>query len=193
MVQKMETRVVNLKLETRSDDGEGDNARKVSGTAVVFDQASEDLGGFTEFIDPQAFDGVDLSQVRLLYNHNFDNILSREDAGTLAITIDEAGLKFDATLPDTTLGHDVLTNIRNGNIQGCSFGFTVADDEWTDSGDGYVRKITKVDELIELSLTPIPAYTETDVSVAQRSLHKVQERREKEHLSLELALTKLKL
>ncbi|WP_267718002.1 HK97 family phage prohead protease, partial [Neisseria gonorrhoeae] len=87
---------------------------------VVFNQWSEDLGGFIETISPNAFDNVDLEDIVLLYNHDTGAVLSRTSADTLSINIDENGLHFTGRLPDTTLGKDVLTNLRNGNIQGMS-------------------------------------------------------------------------
>ncbi|WP_125589766.1 HK97 family phage prohead protease [Companilactobacillus jidongensis] len=155
-----------LKIEKRSDENSAD---KLSGYAIVFDQPSEDLGGFIEYVDRSALDGVDLSDVKLLYNHKFDNILARVDSNTLLLTIDEHGLFFSADIPNTTIGNDVAENVRNGNLKGCSFGFTISGDAWENmDNDVAIRHITKVESLYELSITPMPAYKET--SVSQRSL-----------------------
>lgn len=72
--------------------------------------------------------------------------------------------------PDTTLGRDTYTNVDNGNLKGCSVGFKIGDDKWLQGNDGNViHHIRSFDQLIEISITPIPAYTETSVDV-QRSL-----------------------
>lgn len=149
---------------------------KVTGTAVVFNQWSEDLGGFIETIDPKAFDNVDLEDIVLLYNHDTGAVLSRTSANTLSINIDENGLHFTGELPDTTLGKDVLTNLRNGNIQGMSFGFTIDDDDWeeTENSDQLKHIIKSIGKLYEISLTPFPAYKETDVTLSERSKKKYQ-------------------
>lgn len=160
---KLETRAINTDL-TASDD----ETRTVSGTAVVFNRDSEDLGGFIEQVDPHAFDGVDLRDVFMLFNHDYNSVLCRTIANTLELTLDDAGLHFKASLPDTSIGHDTYENVRNGNIQGCSFGFTVNEDKWDTSSTVYRREILKIGELYEITLTPIPAYKDTDVSVAQR-------------------------
>jgi len=152
-------------IETRSED----DSTKLTGYAIVFGQPSEDLGGFIEYVDRGALDGVDLNNVQLLYNHNFDNILARSDSSTLSLQIDDKGLFFSANIPNTTIGNDVAENVRNGNLKGCSFGFTIDGDSWDDlDKDTAIRHITQVGELYELSITPLPAYKET--SVSERSL-----------------------
>lgn len=147
--------------------------RKISGTAVVFNQRSIDLGGFDEIIKPGAFNGVDLRDVVLLYNHESGDVLARTSAQNLKLNIDDQGVHFDAELPDTTLGNDTLINLENHNVCGMSFGFTIAPDgeEWQDNPDGSITHIvTRIGKLFELSLTPFPAYKATDVAVSQRSM-----------------------
>lgn len=147
-----------------------DNIRKVSGYAVTFNQPSKPLP-FTEYIRPGAFDGVDFSEVQLLYAHDFDNILARVDSGTLSLKTDDKGLFFVADIPDTTLGNDVYTNVENGNIKGLSFNAQIDPnngDTWEQGADGKViHTINHFASLAEISLTPIPAYTETSVQVAR--------------------------
>lgn len=159
----------SVKLQVRDTQTANDGSHVISGTAVVFDQPSEAMP-FIEYVSPLAFKNVDFSQVQLLYNHDFSSILARADAGTLEITVDTKGLNFTATLPDTQLGNDTFTNIQNGNLQGLSFGFTIADDSWGLDKDGNeVHIINQIDRLFELSLTPRPAYQETSVKI-ERSL-----------------------
>ena len=74
---KRERRTFKVELR-KSDDG-----RKMRGTAVVFNQLSENLGGFREQIDPAAFDAADISDVRCLFNHDDSMVLGRTSSGTL--------------------------------------------------------------------------------------------------------------
>lgn len=188
MITKMERRKLptsTLELREASEK----NPAEITGYAIVFDDFSQDLGGFVERIDPHALDKTDLSQVRLLYNHDYANILSRSDAGSLTLKQDDHGLAFTATLPDTTLGHDVLTNIRNGNLQGCSFGFTINEDSWNYDNMLVERTVTDIDRLFELSITPIPAYADTSVST--RSLEYAQQLRATPKLQQQLTLLKI--
>lgn len=165
---RAETGLANENSNNQAENGQN---MDISGVAAVFNQPSI-KGNFTEYISQNALSGVDLSQVLLLYAHDFSNILARADAETLQTSIQPDGLHFNAQLPDTQLGHDTYTNILNGNIKGMSFGFTIAPDgdSWSVNSQGNtIHTIHKIDQVFELSLTPIPAYTETSVQV-QRDL-----------------------
>lgn len=150
--------------ELTRDDTTG--VMKLSGYGAVWDQPSL-KGDFVEYISPAALEGVDLSGVLLLYAHDFNNILARVDANTLSLKVDQKGLYFEANLPDTTLAHDVYNNIQAGNVKGVSIGFNIASggDSWDYRDGETVHTITQIERLNELSLTPIPAYTQTSVEV----------------------------
>lgn len=161
-----DVRTLTTDLTTRSSD---DNGMTVEGYAMLYDQPSVPMP-FVEYIDRGALDNVDLSKVLLLYGHDLNSVLARSDAENLQLRADDKGLWFQATLPDTTLGRDTYTNVDNGNLKGCSVGFKIGDDKWLQGNDGNViHHIRSFDQLIEISITPIPAYTETSVDV-QRSL-----------------------
>lgn len=161
-----DVRTLTTDLTTRSSD---DNGMTVEGYAMLYDQPSVPMP-FVEYIDRGALNNVDLSKVLLLYGHDLNSVLARSDAENLQLRADDKGLWFRATLPDTTLGRDTYTNVDNGNLKGCSVGFKIGDDKWLQGNDGNViHHIRSFDQLIEISITPIPAYTETSVDV-QRSL-----------------------
>lgn len=161
-----DVRTLTTDLTTRSSDDDG---MTVEGYAMLYDQPSVPMP-FVEYIDRGALDNVDLSKVLLLYGHDLNSVLARSDAKNLQLRADDKGLWFRATLPDTTLGRDTYTNVANGNLKGCSVGFKIGDDKWLQGNDGKViHHIRSFDQLIEISITPIPAYTETSVDV-QRSL-----------------------
>lgn len=169
---KIDVRSLPASFNTRDvQDDQGNTQHVISGTAVVFNRFSQPMP-FVEVISDQAFNGVDLSDVKLLYSHDFGNILARTDAGTLTIDVNEDGLDFTATLPDTQLGHDVYTDILNGNLKGMSFGFTIDDDSWSVENGVQVHTINQIGLVEEISITSLPAYTETSLMV-QRSLDKI--------------------
>lgn len=149
----------------------------IEGKAIVFNSLSENMG-FYEIITPEAVNDVDFSKTLLLYNHEFGDILARADSGNLDIQVKDDGVYFTATLANTRLAEDVYNDIKAGNIKGCSFSFSVAEggDEWTTTDDGdQLRIVNNIDKIIELSLTPIPAYVETNCS-AIRSLESKEEK-----------------
>lgn len=154
-----------------------DESMKVEGYAIVFNEPSrqitENSETFYEFITPEAVTDVDWSQVMLLFNHNYDNLLARADNDTLSISIDDTGVFFSAVLPNTTLGRDTYEQIRSGNYKGCSFYFTYLpnDCQRMVGQDGEIfHKVTRIDEVKELSVVVVPAYDSTTVAVA-RSLN----------------------
>lgn len=169
---QIDVRSLPASFKTRDvQDDQGNTQHIISGVAVVFNQQSSPMP-FVEVISDQAFNGVDLSDVKLLYSHDFGNILARTDAGTLQLDLTDNGLDFTATLPDTQLGHDVYTDILNGNLKGMSFGFTIEDDSWSVENGVQVHTINQIGVIAEISITSLPAYTETSLMV-QRSLDKI--------------------
>lgn len=152
------------------------NEHVIEGKAIVFNQQSEYMG-FYEIIKPEAVEGIDWSNTLLLYDHSFSNILARVDAKNLTIDVKNDGVYFQATLNDSTLANDVYNDIKSGNVKGCSFGFNIAEDgdTWDFTADGTpLHIITKIENIPELSLTPIPAYTQTSASIV-RHLNKLEE------------------
>lgn len=161
------------------------DSKQIQGYAVLFDTESIDLGGFIEVIKPNALDGVDLSTVQLIYGHETNNILARVDSGNLTLRVDETGLFFLATLADTNLANDVYQDILAGNLKGMSFGFTIPDDgdDWIfNQGDTAVHVVNQIGDVVEITITPNPAYQDTSVSV-KRSLDEA--RKDKENMDEE--------
>lgn len=181
------------KLEIRAlSQLEESNDNIVEGYALKFNKESQDLGGFIETIDPHALDNVDFSDVRAFLDHDSSKLLGRTSSKTLALNVDDVGLHFKLQLPNTTVGRDALELVKRGDLNQCSFGFTVLDNEWFDDGSGVLhRHITKIGKLFEISLVSIPAYEDTDVSVASRSMEKALSELEKKKLMLELELLEL--
>ena len=173
-----------FEIETRMEEGE---TVKVVGHASVYNTMSEDLGGFREIIAPGAFDDVLENDVRALINHDGNLILARTTSGTLALSTDEKGLRYEFEMPETSYGKDLAVSMKRGDITQSSFAFTVADDSW-DTRDGMdVRTINKVKRLFDVSPVTYPAYPDADnLVIAQRglSVYKEKQEREKEELDL---------
>lgn len=148
--------------------GQGDSIGQIAGYAIVWNTPSTNLP-FIEVIQSGALDGVDLSKVLALYDHDFANILGRVDSGTLKLDVDDHGLHFTLDIPDTTLGHDVYTQIKNGNLRGLSFRFTIADggETWKNVNGKPVRYISKIATMREISIVSVPAYDDTSVEVTR--------------------------
>lgn len=163
-----------VKLESR---GEGDAATStVVGYAAVFNSLSENLGGFREQIAPGAFDAVMDNDVRATFNHDPNHILGRTSSGTLSLSLDAKGLRYELNPPDTQAGRDLLVSMSRGDVKESSFRFVVEDDDWKEDSEGRViRTINKFSRLIDVSPVTYPAYPEA--SAAQRGLDQWREER----------------
>jgi len=183
--------VENLELRQEGDDN------VVVGYGSVFNTLSNELGGFREIISEGAFDGRLEDDVRFLINH--DGLpLARTTNGTLRLSTDERGLKYEAKVANTSLGRDLVELMRNGTINQSSFAFVVEDDSWEVKDGMNVRTINKVSRLYDVSAVTYPAYEEASVAlrsmeawkqeeeekVMKENLEKEKEERSKEDLDL---------
>lgn len=167
--------ISSARLRAAAAEGE---ARRVQGYAALFNSPSQDLGGFTEVIHPGAFaEALAASDPRCLWNHDPNYVLGRVRSGTLRVREDETGLAFECDPPATTWAADLLTSIGRGDVDQCSFAFTIAEDgeDWNRLPDGsWRRDIFRVDALYDVSPVTYPAYLDT--SLALRSLEAAQRR-----------------
>ena len=109
------------------DDKEDENV--IEGYAAVFNNDSEDFGGWHERIAPGAFDDVLNDDSVTLFNHDMNLVLGRNKVNT-TLTQDKRGLKYRTVLPDTTLARDIRTLVKDKIIHQSSFAFTVAEQKW---------------------------------------------------------------
>ena len=143
-----------------------DDQKTITGYAAVYHRADDDgteysLGaGIVEHIMPGAFDdAIGRDDVRALFNHDPDHVLGRNKAGTLRLTADARGLRYEVDMPDTQLARDLRESIRRGDISGSSFAFTIPDggQEWREDGDRVIREIRAV-TLHDVGPVTYPAY-----------------------------------
>ena len=183
----MEKEIRTLNTEFRADE----ENRTIEGVSIVFNQLSEDLGGFREQIVPEAVNGViDESDIFLLYNHDRSKgylARSRQGKGTLHIDIREDGVHFNCKAPRTALAEEVREHMLAGDTNQCSFAFTVAEDRWEKKEDGtYLRTILKFERLYDFSIVDTPAYSQTSASCRSFDEFKAEEEK-KEQEARELA------
>ena len=151
--------------EIRATDG--DNP-KISGYAAVFDELSENLGGFHERIQRGAFaNTLNTADVRALWNHDSNYPLGRSRAGTLVLSEDETGLAFEIDPPETSYAKDLLVSMRRGDVDQMSFGFITIRDKWEQIGGQVIRTLLEV-ELFDVSPVTYPAYPTTSATVRSK-------------------------
>lgn len=188
----MDKEIRMLKQNFRALDNE-EGKMIIEGYAVVFDSPA--THGFTEIIDRNAFNGCDMKDVPLKYNHDDSHaILARTRNNSLQLTIDDKGLKIRAELIDTTSNIDIYKSIQAGLLDKMSFAFTVSDEEWDYSTD--TRRILAIDKLWDVSVVDAPFYDTT--SIYARALSTLENgkkdlEKSKEQQKRELARKKLEL
>lgn len=156
----------------------------VEGYALRFNTLSNDLGGFVETISPEALKEADLSDVRCLIDHDSSKVLGRTLSETLELEVDDEGLYFRCQLPDTTYANNLYTSIKRKDINQCSFGFILSEDDgdsFEKREDGlFKRTIRKIKSLFDVSIVTYPAYNDTDVAPALRSIEAIKESEQEE-------------
>ena len=172
--KQIEVRCQTSELRTNAE------GRTIVGYAAKFERWSEPImGWFKEQIARDAFSECDVTDVIMCFNHNIDSILARTTSGTLTISTDDEGLRFEFEAPATTMGNDMLELVRRGDISKCSFKFTVEEDEWRyadkDNGLEYdERTIRRIGKLYDVSLVVYPAYSDTEAGVRHLEERKQQ-------------------
>lgn len=161
-----------LNIETRADGNE-----IIAGYAAVFFDGSPEtefelLPGVFERLHPGAFEGRRHQRVMGLYNHQEDHVLGSEQNGTLRLSVDQRGLRYeiDPNLDDPMV-QGVLARIKRGDIHGSSFGFLTRDNgaDWSTESDRRIRNLRSLD-LFDVGPVTFEAYSGTDVTIARRSL-----------------------
>ncbi|OWW45807.1 peptidase U35 [Enterococcus hirae 81-15-F4] len=176
-MKKKEIRTIDITdLSTRSN--EETQTRTISGYAAVFNSPTRLWEDLDEVIAPGAFSrAVSSSDVRCLFNHDWSNVLGRTKSGTLRLSEDERGLKFEVDLPDTTIARDLIKSMERGDINQCSFGFIPTEETWDYNSTPMLRTIHEV-ELYEVSIVPLPAYEDTEAALrSKEDLEKIVEKR----------------
>ena len=154
-----------------------DGVMRLSGYAAVFNDASVPLP-FKERIAPGAFRKTlsEMPDVRLLINHE-GLPLARTKNGTLTLTEDDRGLRFDAQLADTQEARDIYTLVQRGDVDQMSFAFRVIRQNW--SKDKTERTLTEVSLADgDVSVVTYPAYPTTSVEARQKLNEALQALRE---------------
>lgn len=142
-----------------------DSEGRIEGYAAVFNEWSDDLGGFREMIRNGAFTKtISEADIRGLFNHDSNFVIGRNRSGTLELSEDDSGLHFRASPPETTWANDLKISIDRGDINQGSFGFWTVRDDWRKAEEGNERELIEVG-LFDVSVVTFPAYPQTAVNV----------------------------
>lgn len=151
-------------VETRAD-----GKRVIVGYAAVYHRAG-DAGteyelypGVVERIKPGAFDlAIREDDVRALFNHDPNIPLGRNTAGTLRLSVDDTGLRYEIDPPTSAAG--VVEAIERGDVTGSSFGFVPDVTTFREDGELTIIEREAV-RLFDVSPVTFPAYTGATVGL----------------------------
>ena len=161
--------------------GEGTESRTIEGYAIVFGVESKLLMDwrdvYREVIEPGAIDEARIKtmDIKMTMFHQRTMLLARrksDGTGTLKLTVDEKGVKYEFEAPHTIDGDKVLELVKRGDLGGSSFTF------WSDekssvsytksSADGeLVRHVNRLDLVTEMTVAADPAYNQTSVNARE--------------------------
>lgn len=178
-------------------EGQSGEPSWLGGYAAVFNQETiiDGPGGtrWRERISPKAFeDAMKRDDVIAAVNHDHKMVLGRNKRGTLQLSADAHGLRYDVKLPNTTLARDTVESVRRGDYPGSSFKFVVKPSDihvvkepGHRSNDLPLIVIDRV-TLIDVGPVTFPAYEGTSVSARSASdvpqaIEEFYQERAKEH------------
>lgn len=169
-----QVRSVPTTFETRDENGE----LHISGYFAVFN-SNYDIGpGMSESIAPGAFLESLNDDVRALTNHDSTLVLGRTTAGTLRLREDEIGLWGDIVInAKDTDALNTRERVLRGDVNQCSFGFEILDENTEIREDGSVHWTIRKVKLYEVSVCTFPAYEATNVTArsAQRAEYQARQ------------------
>jgi hypothetical protein len=166
MREDRQMRSVATEFQTRT---EADDLY-ISGYFSVFGSNYELWDGATESIAETAFDGALSDDIRCLIDHETRLVLGRTKAGTLTLKTDSRGLWGEVKInPKDMDAMNLYERVKRGDVNQCSFGFDILEEEFSESGGAVHWTIKKV-KLYEVSVVTFPAYTETAVTARKAQL-----------------------
>ncbi len=176
MAMDRATRQARTRLtEFRAADESG--SKRIEGYFAVFGPIYELWPGATESTDPSAFDGALGDDIRALTNHDTTLVLGRNKVGTLALKIDDRGLWGEIAInPDDADAMNLYARVQRGDVDQCSFGFDILEEETEFREDGTVHWTIKRVKLYEVSVCTFPAYVETSVSARKADYNTIKRR-----------------
>ena len=155
---KTEHRIAEIRFDSSDDE------MQIRGIAVPYGRRTEIGSYFTEEVSEGAFrQSLSNDSVVMLAGHEGMPV-ARVGAGTMKFTDKRKGLEFKATLDlRDTQAKSLAVKVERGDLTGVSVGMIVTREEWSDMDEDMPHRNVREGELLEISLTPFPAYRDTEV------------------------------
>lgn len=167
-------RSAQTEFQTRDDSGN----LAIEGYFAVYDSNYEIAPGMSESIAPGAFDNTLAGDIRALINHDTTLVLGRTKAGTLQLRTDSHGLWGHIDInPNDSDAMNLYNRVQRGDVDQCSFGFDIINEETDYREDGSIHWTIKEVELYEVSPCTFPAYEETNIAARQKERDEIKKRK----------------
>ena len=161
-------------------------SRTITGYAILFNVPSAPLWSdedseAREVIAPEAVtkEFLDGQDIKMTMFHDSHSLLARSNkgGGTLSYTVDDKGVMFEFTAPNTVDGDKALELVRRGDISGCSFAFTTHyfDSDFVERQskvaangvNNITYRVKAVTGIYDFTLAANPYYPDTSVEVRE--------------------------
>ena len=162
------------------------SSRTITGYAILFNVPSAPLWSdedseAREVIAPEAVtkEFLDGQDIKMTMFHDSHSLLARSNkgGGTLSYTVDDKGVMFEFTAPNTVDGEKALELVRRGDISGCSFAFTTHyfDSDFVERQskvapngvNNITYRVKAVTGIYDFTLAANPYYPDTSVEVRE--------------------------
>ncbi len=178
MTKENQTRSMATNFSTRE---ETSGEKIIEGYFAVFNQETELWPGAFEEISPEAFNGSLSNDIRALTNHETTLVLGRNKSGTLKLSVDSRGLWGQITINENDSDAlNLYERVKRGDVDQCSFGFNILNEETDWREDGTVKWLLKDIDLHEVSVVTFPAYEDTGVQARHTQLEQYREKQTKQ-------------
>ena len=169
-----QVRSTHTEFNTRDDSGN----LSIEGYFAVFDSIYEIAPGMSESVAPGAFDKTLSGDIRALINHDTTLVLGRTKANTLQLKTDAHGLWGHIDInPNDTDAMNLYNRVQRGDVDQCSFGFNILDEETEYRENGDIHWTIKEVELFEVSPCTFPAYEETNIAAREKDKETLMKRK----------------
>lgn len=149
----------------------------IEGYFSVFDTPYKLWDGAEEVVARGAFSGTLDNDIRALIDHETRLVLGRNTAGTLELREDDTGLWGRITInPKDQDAMNLYERVKRGDVNQCSFGFDILEEDSEVLPDGGVRWTIKSVYLYEVSVCTFPAYRETSVIARKDDYEAIKKR-----------------
>jgi HK97 family phage prohead protease len=162
------------KLKTRA---EGETDKFIEGYFIVYNRETELWPGYFEQVAPEALNSTLGNDIKALINHDTTLVLGRNKANTLDLKSDGHGLWGSIKInPNDSDAMNLYERVSRGDVDQCSFGFNIGNEEDDFRDDGTIHTILKEIDLWEVSVVTFPAYEETGVQARKKDIEQQRQR-----------------